>query len=363
MHGYFDTWQNRLKRPLYGCKHRLDDLMLRARARLTGAVRHVHGPRQVPRGENELVVICLVRNGELWIDCFIDHHLELGAKHIFFLDNGSSDGTLERIRSRDRVSAWVSRLPFRRYELAFRRWLVRHVGLGGWVLWCDVDELFDFPWSEELPLPAFLEYLGRNGYQVVAAQMLDMFSDRSFSELDGRREDALKEKYPYYDLREVEKRRDVFWIDESRPELFCTFGGLRGRVFGSRDLLQTKHPLVRLDGETRFLPYDGHFSTGRVADVTGVLLHYKFVGNLLAYAREAVRLKQYTRGSLHYRRFLRVLSENPDLSLHSENARRLERTSQLVEEGLLTVSEDFLRWLEAHAERPSAVPWFRRASP
>lgn len=359
MAGYFDTWQNRLKRPLYGWKNRLDDVILEARVRWSGAIRHLHGPREVPRRQDDLVVLCLVRNGELWVDSFIEHHLGLGAKHLFFLDNESSDSTVDRILAHERVSVWSTALPFRRYQLAFRRWLVRNFGRGGWSLWCDVDELFEYPWSEILPLPAFLKYLSKRSFKVVAAQMLDMFSDRSFGELESRPEDSLREEYPYYDLSDLAKRRDVFWIDSSEPhhdKLFCSFGGIRGRVFGSRDLLQTKHPLVLADDEVRFMPYDGHFSTGPVADVTGVLLHYKFVGNLFGQARDAVQHSQYSRGSLHYRRFLEVLSANPDLSLHSERARRLERTGQLVEEGLLTVSEEYVRWVEAHAERGSARP-------
>lgn len=349
--GYYDTRINRLKRPLYGLRNRWDDLTLNARARLADAIEHVHGPREVPTGPDEVVLVCLVRNGELWVRSFLQHHLGLGVKHVFFLDNGSTDDTLALIRAHDAVSVWRTELPFRRYELAFRRWLVRNFGRDRWTLWCDVDELFDYPFSDVLPLSAFLAYLRSRSFKVVAAQMLDMFSYESFRDLDSRPGDSIKEKYPFYDLTGLKKRRDVFWIDDDRPhhaDLFCTFGGVRERVFGSRNLLQTKHPLVYADEDVRFLPYDGHFSTGPVADVTGVLLHYKFLSNLLDYAREALRRKQHSRDSLHYRRFHRVLSEKPDLSLWTERARRLEQASQLVEEGLLTVSDEFRRWVEAH---------------
>jgi hypothetical protein len=105
---------------------------------------------------------------------------------------------------------------------------------------------------------------------------------------------------------------------------------------------------VRPGPGVRFLAYDGHFSTGRAADVTGVLLHYKFLGDLLDRARDAVERKQYSRGSLHYRRLYERLCASPDLTLHSDSARRLESTTQLVEEGFLTVSEEYMRWVEAH---------------
>lgn len=350
MHGFYDTWANRLTRPLYGAESWVKDRLLDA-LEAAGRFEHLHGPNEVPCTDEEMVVLCLVRDGELWIPSFVRHHLELGAKHIFFLDNGSTDSTVERARSFPRVTVWRTRLPFGRFEIAFRRWLVRKFGRGRWCLIADVDELFDYPRSGDLPLALFLRYLNRRGFGVVTTQMLDMFSDRSFRELESRPEDDLRETYPYYDLSDVERRRDVFWIDDRIPHhrrLFCAFGGVRERVFGSTGLLQTKHALVRAGQDVRVLPYDGHFSVGPVADVTGVLLHYKFLSNLLEQARTAVREGQHSRGSIHYRAFLRVLSREPDLSLHSETAERLESVDELVEKGFLTTSEIYERWVEAH---------------
>lgn len=362
MPGFYDTWPNRVKRPLVGLRHRLQDAGVQARVRIAGAIRHVHGPVDVEAAEQDMVVICLLRNGELWVRSFIEHHLALGAKHIFFLDNGSTDGTVARIRGSRRTSLWTTDLPFRRQQLALRRWLFRRFGRGRWCLWCDVDELFDYPFSDVLPLGSFLGYLRAHSFQVVAAQMLDMFSELPFGELESRPDDPLRATYPFYDLTGVRKRRDIYWIDDDiahHRDLFCTFGGIRGRVFGSHDLLQTKHPLVFGGDGTRFLPYDGHFSRGRVADVSAVLLHYKFVSNLVDYARESVRLKQHSRGSLHYRRFLEVLERDPGLSLGTPQARRLEGVSQLLDDGLLTASPAYHRWVEEHGTIPDSPPVLR----
>lgn len=356
MAGFYDTWQNRLKRPLYGLYGSFKDRALDV-LEDRGALEHVYGPDGVPCGDEEAVVLCLVRNGELWIPTFIRHHRELGARHLFFLDNESTDSTVERIRSFPGVTVWRTGLPFGHFEIALRRWMARRFGRGKWCLICDVDELFDYPGSERLPLPLFLRYLNRRGFQVVTAQMLDMFSRKSFAELESHPDDDLRAKYPFYDLSGLRYRRDIYWIDDEVPhhaDQFCTFGGVRERIFGSTGLLQTKHPLVRVEEGVEVLPYDGHFSTGRVADVMGVLRHYKFLSNLPAYAREAVRLKQHSRGSIHYRAFLDVLEDGGDVGLYSETAERLDRVSELVERGYLTASEEYERWVEAH-RRPDGV--------
>ncbi len=62
---------------------------------LPSKIRHVHGPRHVSNGLEELVVISVVRNGELYIKSFLNHYRTLGVKHFVFLDNQSSDRTLE----------------------------------------------------------------------------------------------------------------------------------------------------------------------------------------------------------------------------------------------------------------------------
>src|SRR5215218_3772710 len=58
---------------------------------------HVHGPEEVAYAEDELVVVCLVWNGRPYVKSFVKHYLSLGVKHLFFLDNGSTDSTVEAL--------------------------------------------------------------------------------------------------------------------------------------------------------------------------------------------------------------------------------------------------------------------------
>lgn len=354
-----ESWLDRVRRPLYGAHGRARDVLLGARIALNDAIRHLHGPREIDYAEDELIVLCLVRNGELWIESFLDHYFDLGARHIVFVDNGSTDDTVAMAARRDRVSIWATDLSFHENEIPIRRWLVNTFGENRWSLWADIDELFEYPYSGVLELSDFLRYLDRHSYTAVAAHMLDMFSDRPFSELESRKGDSLKDKYRFYDLSDIERTRDVYWITEDRvdsPEISATFGGIRKRIFGSRNLLQTKHPLLRAGDGLRVLPYDGHFSTNATyADVSGVLLHYKFLSNLREQSREAIRLGNHWNDSEHYRGFLHRLTEDPDLCLRTESASELESLRDLVEKGYLTVSPKYREWVEAHAEAGEGV--------
>lgn len=345
-----------LKRRIYAVTGGIQELVVRGKAALGNAIRHVHGPgpEEVRCAEDELVVLCLVRDGALWIDSYLEHYLDLGARHIFFLDNGSTDDTVERAAAHDRVSVFATDIFFGRWEIGLRKWMTRTFGQNRWSLTADVDELFVYPYHDRLGLRGFLRYLNRYDYRAVAAQMLDMFSDRPFSELESRPGDPLREIFRFYDLSGVEKRRDIYWIRngqlEEHADIACTFGGIRRQVFGSDGLLQTKHPLLRADEEVGVYTHDGHFATGApVADVSAALLHYKFLGTLRQQAEENLRLGQHSRGSRHYKGFHRVLTENPGLCLKRETARELESVDELVEAGFLSVSDDYRRWVEEEA--------------
>ena len=86
------------------------------RLRVRLSVRHLHGPERVAYASDELVVVCIVRNGRPYIRSFIDHHLSLGVKHVVFLDNGSDDGTVAVARDHERVTVLQTKLPYKKYE-------------------------------------------------------------------------------------------------------------------------------------------------------------------------------------------------------------------------------------------------------
>lgn len=85
---------------------------------------HVCGPRKIVYEENEFVVLCLVRNGEEYIDTFIRHYLSLGAEHIVFLDNGSTDRTVSIAQQYPKITILKTHLPYKKYNLLMKRYLL-----------------------------------------------------------------------------------------------------------------------------------------------------------------------------------------------------------------------------------------------
>src|SRR5947209_3875212 len=74
-------------------------------------VRQLFGPKRLRLSRNEAVVTCVVKNGEFYIESFIRHYSRMGFRHIFFLDNGSTDRTLSIAQQYPNVSVCASDLP------------------------------------------------------------------------------------------------------------------------------------------------------------------------------------------------------------------------------------------------------------
>jgi len=356
-HGTHSTPANDRKRPLWAMANALREGVVRAEE-LRGRIVCVHGPRRVESAPDELVVLCLVRDGEMWIKSFVEHYLALGVRHIVFLDNGSSDDTVALASQYDRVTVLTTELPFKHFEVGLRRWLTREYGTGRWTLAPDADELWDYPCSDRLSIADLLRYLDRYGYKVVTAHALDMFSNLPFSALHSTPDDDVKRTYRYYDITDIIATRDVYWIRNGQTrsaDVVSTFGGIRQRFFGSECLCQTRHALLFTDADTAPYKYDGHFTArAPVADITTVLLHYKFIGTVLDQARTNLAMGQHWGGSVHYRGIHEVLTHNPDFSFMTENARELGSVDELVDAGFLTLSPAYRRWVAEHGSGPAS---------
>jgi len=331
---------------------------------LRSSIEHLHGPEEVDYEPDELVVVCNVRDGRPYVKSFVEHHFALGVKHLFFLDNGSTDGTVEALKNYDNTTMLRTELPWKEYELLFKHYLVGRFGKKDrWCLCVDIDELFDYPYSEVVGLNSFLGYLNSNSYTAVAAQMLDMFSEEPLSGREGSlQEEPLKERYRFYDISNISRRsikrrhgRHNNTLENDDIAIFSS--GIRGAIFGDNRTLLTKHPLVFLDGKVKPLHPGTHWvANARIADISCVLFHYKFLdGFFQKQAAQAVREGQYRNNSARYKRYLEVLEKNPALQMKREGARELRGVNDLVENGFLVVSEEYMMVVyEQEEERKGA---------
>lgn len=314
--------------------------------RLRHRIQHIHGPETLDYGPEELLAICVVRNGERYIRSFLDHHFQLGIRHIVFLDNGSTDDTVEIARLYPSVTILSCDLPYRKYENVMKRYLARRFSRNRWNLCVDVDELFDFPYSDSISLSDFLAYLNRSGYTSVIAHMLDMFGDQPLARSAPEPGGDLRESYPFFDVSNISKS-DYEWSPVPDDRIKMYWGGIRQSLFGTKNGL-SKAALVRVADEIDLFVDWHHVTNVRMADVTAVLLHYPFTGAFVQKVLDAVETGRYGyRTTNEYREYWNVLQDKQNLRLWSDTAQRLTHVDMLVEQGFLFASDSYREWASA----------------
>jgi hypothetical protein len=303
-----------------------------------------------------VVLVSVVRNGAVHVDDFLEHHFRLGVRHAVLLMNRSSDDTAARAARHGRVTVLRCDVrPFiHKYEFALRRYLIRRFARGRWCLVADIDERFDYPYSDRLPLPSLVSYLTAKRYTAVVAQLLDLFPERPLTRADASRP-FVPSEHGFYDLSDVQwldygdarfdrerfNRFDARRNRVTNPAIRFCVGGIRKRAFGTDNWL-TKHPLVFADRRLHITDSAHWVHNVRCADFSAVLRHYKFAGDAHGTARGYAESHRFPFRQ-EYVSLADALERGP-VALKAPTARPWRGAAALVDEGFLAASDQFRRW-------------------
>lgn len=321
----------------------------RAGTSVTGKGAAVHDATQLVAGRwppsaelatGRLAAVCVVRDGDLFVDAFVDHHLSLGVEHVYVLDNGSVDGTIDVALARaPDVTVVQCTLPFNEWETQLKRYLVAMAGSAhDWVALLDIDEFLDWPGRSVKGARDLLDYLDGHGFSAMLNQMLDMFPRTWAADASADFDRRAHRFYDLADLKRVPYQQFAaeHMLNATAPDgLAFHLNGFRWRLFGlSRALWLTKHALLRPNrGASVSHPHLAQDVA--VADVTGVLLHYHFTGRLEERVAQALEDHRYGwSADEEYGRYSGVLTAGPR-DLVTATTRELIDVDQLVDEGFL----------------------------
>ena len=320
----------------------------RRHARFIASLHHLHGPKALDVAAGDVVLIALVRNGSYYLNGFFRHYRAMGVKHFVFIDNGSTDDTIARIKREKGTVIDQCKLPLAQYEDLIRQYPANTYAQNRWCLYADMDEILDFEGRTTVGINGLIGHLEARGYTAMVAQMLEMFPKGPLNAVaDLPFKQALLE-FLYFDLSAVEKRDyhdpDIEFSallkdnTVSNAETKFYFGGVRAKVFGENCCL-TKHPLIFNGPEVTPAPHP-HLSMGvRCADVTAVIKHYKFANDPKGRDAASLAAGDVAHGEDANR--ARVMEQTPDISLFSLDARRWNRVELLYRAGFLVSSDDY----------------------
>lgn len=316
------------------------------------SIKHIYGPKKIICSKDEFIVVCLVKDAQEYVKPFVEHYNVLGAKHIVFLDNNSSDYTVRMACKYKNVTVFSTSLPYKIYAHNFKPYLKRRFSRNSWCLCVDIDEFFDYPFSDKINMKSLLNYLNERSYNAVLANMLEMFSDKPLNKLEKGKDINFKDKYRFYDLSEVTKRTIGLTIAVSNKDCKHYLDGIRKTVFGISKVGLHKYPLVFLEEGFPAHKMKEHYVVGKVrlADFSCVLFHYIFTGNFKNKCIKAIKEKSYYKDSLKYKKYFETLQHNPDLNI-KEKARspqKLHDTNELIDNGFLCISDDFIKFVMSY---------------
>lgn len=313
-------------------------------------IHHLYGPTTVSYHKEELVAVCLVKNGAEYIGTFMNHYHHLGARHCFFIDNGSTDATVALIKQHHNVTIYETKLPHKLYECGIRRAIIEKHCRNHWCLCVDIDELFDYPYSDRISSQYLLRYLNSHHYTAVLSYLLDMFAPEVVFAPPNQAEDIVN-TYCYYDISHIKKSRYGSSFREfsnynqlADRKMKNYSGGIRRSVFKNNQsgYLLTKHPLIFVDSQIEPLVHPHFCNKALIADVNGVLKHYKFIASFKDKVIRSLESRDYSYyAEQEYRAYYNVIKNKNQLSLYSRRTQKLDNIEQLVRQGFLKVSQRY----------------------
>jgi hypothetical protein len=314
----------------------------RRRALVRLRTRHLRGPRMFHLADDEICGVLLGRNVAYTIDEFMAHYRALGMTHLVYLDNGSDDGSVERMAAHDNVIVARNTLNFRDYQRDLRFVSATMFCEGGWRLAVDFDEILDYPGAPELSLPGLARRLSERGQTGLVAQMLEMVPDGPLEDHSGVDFATARRLFRYYSTQNItsydyhSEECPLHWflaqnsVDE--PHVPFMYGGLRRTLFAEECCL-SKHVLFRMGPGVTPLCHP-HVTTGlRCADFTVLLKHYKFAGGFLEQER-----RRQAEGRLYHNESdlrLAAFARNEHMSLMLPEMRSDPTPEELLDDGFL----------------------------
>ena len=334
--------------------NRIDSkLKRRATARhVRSSLKLLHGPAMTQLADDQVALVLLGRDAGYFLDHHIRHHRALGVSHIVYIDNGSSDGSIDIVRQFPSVTIARCTADFRLYEAQLRNLANTAFLTGGWRLAIDPDEMLDYPGSDRIDLPELTRRMQARGHDALVAQMLDMVYDGPLAATAGMdfvEAEALFDRYSLTGITETPYHGSglpwAWFLEQNRisnPDIHILFGGLRRTAFGENCCL-TKHALFRMRPSVVPQPHP-HVSTGLTCtDFSALLRHYKFAGDMIAREKKLLAENRVAHGETKLR--IAQLDQETDANLarHAESAGPTVET--LRAQGFLKASEAALGML------------------
>ena len=271
---------------------------------------------------SDILLFSTQRNEGVRLPYFLKYYRDMGVNHFFFVDNDSTDGSLDYLSKQPDVSVWTTQASYKRsrFGVDWLNWLALKYAHDHWALTVDPDELFLYPFCDTRPLRALTDWLDASSIKSFSAMLLDMYPKGRLDAQPYRPGQDPLEIASWFDAGNYTIQKNPqfgnLWIQ----------GGPRARMFfqDQPELAPAlnKIPLVKWNRQYAYVSSTHNLlprGLNQVYDewggekASGILLHTKFLDTFGAKAEEELKRNQHYGASREYIAYAEGVKENPDL--------------------------------------------------
>lgn len=284
----------------------------------------------------------VVRNEVSRLPYWLDHNRALGVSHFLIVDNDSDDGTTELLMAQPDVSLWTTQHSYKlaRFGMDWLTLLMIRHAHDHWCLTVDADEMLIYPDWDRRDLRDLTGWLDRAGRHSFGALMLDLYPKGPVGQATCQPGENPVDTLPWFDAENY-----LFKYQTDLKNLLIR-GGVRYRKFFSslpdRAPTLSKAPLVRWNRRYAYVSSTHSLLPPRLNAVrgdaagdapTGVLLHTKFLPEVVAKSGQEKYRGEHFENSALYQEYYDALTHGP--TLWDEKSIKFNDWRQLVDLDLM----------------------------
>ncbi|WP_257287524.1 glycosyltransferase family 2 protein [Endozoicomonas sp. SESOKO2] len=289
--------------------------------------------------------IIVGKNEQEFLPNLLSHHRKIGVEHFLFVDNSSSDNSIDYMLEQDDVSVFVATqdYKFSRFGVNWQETLCSHYCLGKWTLIIDSDELFVFDNFEEQSIQELVAKADHEHATAILSPMVDFYPKGSLDTADITESRPFYETCNYFDTVESMKVLDqANYGPFSNSKVYSA--GVRERIFGKYNAypqpnyLNQKYNLLKYNPGMNLI--EGlHFMVGhKIFSKQCGIMHFKYHSKFHTKIVREIKSGQHWNNGAEYRRYLGLFNKNevPQLrckkaSIKYRNSSDLKRANYISE--------------------------------